>query len=182
MIGSPGTASAPPAFERLAAYHDRDRFDCGEESLNAYLRRYARQNADRNLGVTHVAVESPGDTRILGYYTLLSRVVRRDVLPRPSKFPPDGAGVVLLGRLAVDLSAQGKRIGTAMLLRALRQTEAAAQNIGIHALVVNALNDRARAWYLGFEFQPLADDPHHLFLPVTAIRELGLLGDSDVSP
>lgn len=163
-----------PFFEHLAAHHDRPGFDCGEPSLNAYLQRYARQNAERNLGITHVAVAAPGDAAILGYYTLLSRDIERELFPRPKTLSPDGVGVVLLGRLAVSSAAQRQRIGTAMLLRAIRQVEAAAQNIGINALVVHALTDRARQWYLNFEFQPLADDPHHLFLSVAAIRELGL--------
>ena len=143
------------------------------------MQRYARQNAQRNIGITHVAVATPQSPRILGYYTLLSRSVERDIFPRPSLLAPDGVGVVLLGRLAVDKNAQKQRIGTAMLLRALRQTETAARNIGIHAMVVNALTERARAWYSGFEFQALSDDPNHLFLSIEAIRELGLADDEN---
>jgi ribosomal protein S18 acetylase RimI-like enzyme len=164
----------PPTFEILAGHHERAGFNCGEPSLNGFLQRQARQNASRNLGVTHVAVATAGDARILGYYTLLTRTVERDLLPRPGQFPRDGIGVVLLGRLAVDESAQGQRIGTTMLLRAIKQTEAAARNIGIHALVVNALNERARAWYQGFDFETLQDDPNHLYLSIATIRELGL--------
>ena len=173
FAGAPG----PPVFELLAVYHDRNAFDCGEPSLNLFLQRQARQNASRNLGVTHVAVPSSGDSKILGYYTLLSRSVERDVLPKSNRFPPDGVGVVLLGRLGVDQSAQGRGLGTTMLLRAIKQTEAAAQNIGIHALVVHALNERARQCYLAFEFETLEDDPNHLFLPIDRIRQLGLVED-----
>jgi GNAT superfamily N-acetyltransferase len=167
-----------PIFETLASHHGRAAFDCGDSSLNVFLQRQARQNASRNLGVTHVAVPTVGDSRILGYYTLLTREVKPAILPNPSRFPADGVGVVLLGRLAVDLQTQGQRIGTAMLLRAIKQTEAAAQNIGIYALVVNALNERARQWYRGFEFETLGDDPNHLFLSISAIRELGLIDQS----
>lgn len=175
------SSSTPPRpfFERLDARHDRAAFDCGEPSLNGYLQRYARQNTERNLGITHVALAAPGETAILGYYTLLSREVERELFPRPKTLSPDGVGVVLLGRLAVSLEAQGQRIGTTMLLRALRQTEAAARNIGINALVVYALNERARQWYLNFEFQPLSDDPHHLFLSVEAIRRDLALTDEE---
>ena len=163
-----------PTFERLAAHHDRASFDCGEATLNLFLQRLARQNASRNFGVTHVAVAAPGDAQILGYYTLLVRSVERAPWPQSNKLPPDGVGVVLLGRLAVDQSAQGRRLGTTMLLRALRQTEIAAQTLGIYALVVDALNDRAHEWYLGFGFEPFTDDPNHLFLTVSAITELKL--------
>lgn len=170
----PLNAPILPTFERLTAHHDRAAFDCGEPSLNAFLQRTARQNASRNFGVTHVAVPAPGEARILGYYTLLARSVERAPWPQGNKLPPDGVGVILLGRLAVDLGAQSQRLGTTMLLRALKQTEVAAQTIGIYALVVDALNERVRAWYEGFGFEPFLDDPNHLFLTVSAIGELEL--------
>ena len=165
-----------PVVELLAAHHDRQGFDCGQPVLNEFLRRQARQNADRNLGVTHVAVPAPGAARILGYYTLLVRTIDRDLMPDAKKLPPGSIGVVLLGRLAVDKSAQGQGLGRLLLLRAIRQTERAARDIGIHALVLDAIDDKARQWYLklGFGFKELRDDPHHLFLPVATIRQLGL--------
>lgn len=171
-----------PSFEILASHHDRAAFDCGEESLNSFLKRQARQNASRNLGVTHVVVPSPGASQIWGYYTLLVRSVERDVWPRSNKFPPDGVGVALLGRLAVDKSGQGQGLGTLMLLRAIEQTERAARDLGIYALVVHAPNDQARDWYvgLGFGFEELLDNPHHLYLPIETIRQSGLT-DSDQS-
>ena len=166
-----------PAFEPLTSHHDRAAFDCGEPSLNAYLQRYARQNASRNFGVTHVAVAAVGEARVLGYYTLLARSVERAPWPHANKLPPDGVGVALLGRLAVDKSAQDQQLGTTMLLRALRQTEIAAQTLGIYALVVDALNERARNWYQGFGLETFTDDPNHLFLTVSAIQSLKLNED-----
>ncbi len=167
------------AFQILADHHDRAAFDCGEPSLNLFLQRQAKQNADRNLGVTHVVVGKPGDARILGYYTLVTRHIERDAMPRANRFPQDGIGVVLLGRLGVDKSAQGQRIGTAMLARAIEQIEGAAQTVGIHALVVHALNDHARDWYLkvGFGFAELMSNPRHLYLSIETIRKSGLLAD-----
>lgn len=161
-------------FERLATYHNRKAFNCGEPSLNGYLQRYAKQNTERYLGITHVVVAEPQHSTILGYYTLLSRDIERELFPRSKTLSPDGVGVVLLGRLAVDQGAQGQGIGTAMLLRAMRQTEAAAQNIGINALIVHALNEPAREWYVKFGFKTLLDDPNHLYLSVDTIRALGM--------
>lgn len=172
------SAGAPTAIvELIGPRHDRQSFDCGQAELNAFLQRHARQNADRNLGVTHVAVPAPGASHILGYYTLLVRTVDRDVFPDAKKLPPTPIGVVLLGRLAVDRSAQGQGLGKLLLLRAIRQTERAARDIGIHALVLDALNEEARQWYLGlrFGFKELLDDPRHLYLPVATIRQLGLV-------
>src|SRR6266567_147287 len=160
-----------PVVELLQPFHDRNAFDCGKPVLNEFLQRHARQNADRNVGVTHVVVASSGSPHILGYYTLVTRTVDSGVVP--TKGP---VAVVLLGRLAVDQRFQGQGIGKLMLLRALRQTAEASLVIGIHALVLDALDDRAREWYmsLGWGFQALRDDSRHLFLPIGTIRKLGL--------
>ena len=166
----------PPFYEPLAAHHDRAGFDCGEVSLNEFLHKRARQNAERNLGVTHVAVAQPGDAQILGYYTLLVRSVERASFADAKKLPPGEIGVALLARLAVSITAQGRGLGTQMLLRAMVQTERAARDLGIHALVFHALNERARDWYLGldFGFELLTDNPLHLCLSIGKIRQLRL--------
>lgn len=57
--------SKPPVFEPLQAHHDRQNFDCGKPALNQFLQRQARQNADRNVGVTHVVVAEAGDAKVL---------------------------------------------------------------------------------------------------------------------
>ncbi|MCX6378984.1 MAG: GNAT family N-acetyltransferase [Armatimonadetes bacterium] len=167
--------------ELLQAHHDRKGFDCGKPSLNEFLQKQARQNADRNVGVTHVVVPEAGRTRILGYYTIVTRTIESALVPNNKKLPCGPLGVVLLGRLAVDKNAQGQGLGKRMLLRALRQTEQAAREIGIYALVLDALDEEARSWYLrlNFGFETLADDPNHLFLPVGVIRQLGLFETHD---
>lgn len=166
----------PPFYEPLAAHHDRAGFDCGEDSLNQFLQQRARQNAERNLGVTHVVVPDAGDPKILGYYTLLVRSIEREDFVGAKKLPPGVIGVALLARLAVSVEAQGRGLGTQMLLRAIVQTERAARDLGIHALVVHALHERAKSWYLGldFGFELLTDDPLHLCLSIGKIRQLGL--------
>jgi hypothetical protein len=159
-------------FEALQSHHDRTGFDCGHPSLNDFLHRQARQNADRNVGVTHVAVENAGDSKILAYYTLVTRALNRDVFPA-KKLPGGDIGVVLLGRLAVDNSAKSQGIGRVSVANAMQQVARAADEIGIYALVLDAIDERARNWYLGLNagFQTLLDDPNHLFLPVETIRK-----------
>jgi len=166
-------------FEPLQAHHDRAAFDCGKEPLNEFLRRRARQNAERNVGVTHVAVPAPGSATILGYYTLLVRTVAQDIIPDGKRLPAGEIGVVLLGRLAVDKRAQGQGIGKTMLLRAIRQVVRASRDMGIYALVLDALDTDARAWYLGlgWGFKELLDSPNHLCLPIATLRLLGITGD-----
>ena len=87
--------------------------------------------------------------------------------------PRGEIGVAPLGRLAVDKNAQGQGLGRLCLLRAMTQVERAAREIGIYALVLDALDEEARAWYLrlNFGFQPLLDDPNHLYLPTETIRQ-----------
>ncbi len=162
----------PPVFEALQAHHDRQGFDCGKPPLNQFLQRQARQNADRNVGVTHVAIAKAGESQILAYYTLLTRVVDAQIVPN-KKLPHGKIGVALLGRLAVSKGAQGQGLGRLCLLRAMCQVESAAREIGIYALVLDAMDEEARAWYLrlNFGFQPLLDDPKHLYLPVETIRQ-----------
>ncbi len=165
----------PPVFEPLQAHHDRPSFHCGKPILNQFLQRQARQNADRNVGITHVAVAEVGDAKVLAYYTLLTRVVDAGIVPN-KKLPRGEIGVVLLGRLAVDQTVQGQGLGRLCLLRAMTQVERAAREIGIYALVLNALDEEARAWYLHlpFGFETLQDDPNHLYLPIETIRQLGI--------
>ena len=162
-----------PVVELLQTYHDRAGFDCGNASLNNFLHHQARQNMDRNVGVTHVVVANAGDTNILGYYTLVTRTIERDIIP-DSRLPNGPIGVVLLGRLAVDSSVQRSGLGKRMLLRAMKQTLLASMDVGIYALVVNAIDDAAKEWYLRLDwgFEQLLDDPHHLYISIKTLKQL----------
>lgn len=91
-----------------------------------------------------MAVTNPGETAILGYYTLLVRSIEREDFAAAKKLPLGEIGVALLARLAVSVGAQGRGLGTQMSLRSIVQTERAAHDLGIHALVVHALNERAK--------------------------------------
>jgi predicted GNAT family N-acyltransferase len=162
-----------PIVELLQSHHDRATFDCGNTSLNNFLRHQARQNMDRHVGVTHVVVEAAGDTKILGYYTLVTRTIDRDIIPAKG-LPSGPIGVVLLGRLAVDIAAQRRGLGKRMLLRSMKQTLSAATEVGVFALVVNAIDESAKEWYLGLDwgFVQLLDDPHHLYISIKTLKQL----------
>jgi GNAT superfamily N-acetyltransferase len=164
-----------PFVEFLTSHHDRAGFDCGKEPLNRFLRETARQSADRNLGVTQVVVAEPGSTAILGYFTLVTRIVESAALEE-KRLPRGPIGVTLLGRLATDTRYQGQGLGKRMLLRAMAETEAVSRRIGIFALVLDALDEEARAWYLklDFGFKHVLEDPMRLYVPVTFIQQLDL--------
>jgi GNAT superfamily N-acetyltransferase len=158
-------------IEPLSSKHDRSSFDCGESSLNTYLKQYARQNDEKGLGRTFVAVEA-SQTRIKGYYTISTGAVTFEEVPE--KVPRYPIPIVHLGRLAVDLNSQGERLGELLLIDALERAFKASEQLGIYAVEVRALNDRARNFYLKYGFMPLLDDEFHLYLPMKTIRKLRL--------
>ena len=88
--------------------------------------------------------------------------------------PRDLVGVILLGRLATDKTAQGQGLGRQMVLRAMSETVYAAKRVGVFALTLHAINDAARNWYLnlGYEFQSFSDDPNHLYMPMQYLSQL----------
>jgi GNAT superfamily N-acetyltransferase len=159
------------AIALTSSTHDRAAFDCGEQSLNEFLVRFARQNDEKGLGRTFVAV-LPGDPRIYGYYTLSSGAVKSETLPE--KRPRYPTPVVLLGRLAVDESAKGQGLGKILLLDALKRVLLLADQMGIYAVEVHAIDPQARSFYLKYGFTPLLDDDVHLYLTMKKIRKLGL--------
>ena len=111
---------------------------------------------------------------VVGYYTLSAGHFRRETLPadqakRLPYYPVPGA---LLGRLAVDSSQQGLGLGVYLLMDAMTRVHAASQTIAVQALVVEARDDSAVAFYRKFGFGEFVDDRRRLFLPMATIRRL----------
>jgi GNAT superfamily N-acetyltransferase len=160
---------------RLGPEHDRATFDCGHAALDDWLKQRAGQFDRRDLARTYVAVRS-GELKVLGYYAISTHGVRREDLPEEQAkgLPRIDVPVVLLGRLAVDRSVQGCGLGSLLMIDSLRRIELLAEQVGIRAVEVDAIDDAARNFYLKFGFVPLLDDPHHLFLPMSVLRQLGL--------
>lgn len=158
-------------IERLSSSHDRNGFDCGDDGLNDYLRQYAGQHDRKGLGRTYVAVER-GSEAVKGYYTISSGAVSFEVVPE--NLPRHPVPVVLLARLAVDRTTQGQGLGAMLLIHALKRALDVSEQLGVHAVAVDALNESARAFYLKYGFMELLDDSLHLFLSIKKIRQLGL--------
>lgn len=156
-------------IERLSAAHDREAFDCEEASLNDFLKRFARQNDDKGLGKTFVAV-LPGENKIYGFYTISSGSVSFENLTE--KLPRYPIPVAHLGRLGIDKTAQGQGLGKALLIDALARIAGIAEQLGIYAVEVYALNETAKSFYLKFGFTELKDDEFHLYLPMKTVRRL----------
>ena len=94
-----------------------------------------------------------------------------DVVPRPQQLP-NHVPVALIGRFAITRSHQGRGLGKLLLVDGLRRAERAGQEVAAHAVVVDAIDDDAVAFYRHFGFEPLLDDPQHLFLPMKAVSQL----------
>jgi GNAT superfamily N-acetyltransferase len=158
-------------IERLERGHVRDAFSCGKPPLDEFIRRLVSQYEKRNLGRTYVAVR-PGDKQVLGYYTLASGALSYQNLPESSarRLPRHPVPVILLARLAVDQSVQGKGWGEGLLVDALQRGLDLADKLGIHAVEVDAIDQQAKAFYEKYGFAPLLDNEFHLFLPTATIH------------
>lgn len=157
------------------AGQDRSTFSCGIPALDTYLRAQARQDMKRRVAACFVAVESATGT-VAGYYTLSAcHVHLRDLsedwqgkLPRYPYVP-----AVRLGRLAIDMRFQGRKLGAALLASAAAR--ALRPDIAAHMLVVDAKDDRAAAFYLHHGFRPDPAEPLQLHAPLAALgQSLGL--------
>jgi GNAT superfamily N-acetyltransferase len=164
-------ASEPPLspIEKLAKHHDVSPFDCGRESLNQWLRRFALTNQQNDSARTYVVLRG---AKIVGYYSLSPGAVRREESPERiakglAKHP---IGVILLARLAVDLSERRKGLGKMLLADALTRCVAAADVIGARAILVHALDNEAAAFYKKFGFEPSPLDDKQLMLLMKDLR------------
>jgi predicted GNAT family N-acyltransferase len=160
--------------EPLGRQHDRTTFHCGSEALDRYLKQQARQDADKHVAAAFVAVRPP-DSRVLGYYTLSASVLTLADLPdqlarKLPRYPQ--LPVTLLGRLAVDQSTKGQGLGEHLLLDALRRSLAHADEIAAMAVVVDAKNESAAAFYRHYGFIPLQARPGRLFVPMRLVAQL----------
>jgi GNAT superfamily N-acetyltransferase len=161
------------SIELLTPRHDRRAFTCGDAALDEFLKRYARQNAEKDVSRTYVAVMPP-DPSVVGYYTICSGSIEFEDMPREARkgLPKYAVPTAHLARLAVDRRHQGAGLGGVLLLDALKRVERLADQMGIHAVTVIALNESVRAFYQRFEFQPLLDDDLHLFMLIATVRQI----------
>ncbi|HEX8079363.1 MAG TPA: GNAT family N-acetyltransferase [Jatrophihabitans sp.] len=145
-------------------------FDSGEPSLDEWLRK--RSVINQATGASRCFVTCR-DGRVVGYYALATGSVQRlAATPRVGQGMPEPIPVVLLGRLAVDLKEQGRRLGSQLLRDAIARTVAAAEIVGIRALLVHALHERAREFYLHYDFEQSPTDPLHLMLLMKDARKI----------
>ena len=160
--------------EPLGQHHNRKAFSSGVEPLDHYLREQAGQDARRRVAAPFVLREGESDA-VLGYYTLSALSIDvgawpEDVARKLPRYPVVPA--TLLGRLAVDRSLRGRGMGEYLLMDALRRALIASRQVAAVAVIVDAKDDNAVAFYRRYGFIPFADQANRLFLPMGTIEQL----------
>jgi GNAT superfamily N-acetyltransferase len=166
------TSSSDPAYriEPLTPFHDHRAFSSGSTELDHYLHHQAGQDARRKVAACFVMVDADGS--ILGYYTLSAYSIRLDALPkavakRLPRYPL--VPTTLLGRLAIRSACQGRKLGTYLLMDAIHRSWRNTVEIASAGVVVDALDEAARTFYIHHEFIPIEDVPNRLFLAMLTI-------------
>ena len=162
-------SGAPFRLAPLDSAHDAAKFNSGSEPLNRYLRAQVTQDIRRRMAACFVAL-AEGQT-IAGYYTLASAsLLLADLPPSTGKKLPRYPTVpaVRMGRLVVDKAFKGQGLGGALLADAL--SRAARSEIAAFAMMVDAKDEAAAAFYRHHGFIALPDLPLTLFLPLVTIQ------------
>lgn len=156
------------APEPLGEAHDFAAFASGVDGLDEWLKRRARANQASGASRTYVVADG---TRVVGYYALASgAVVLSAASSRINRNMPDPIPIVVLGRLAVDREWQGRGLGSAMFRDAAHRVRRAADIIGIRGMLVHAISEDARQFYLSLGFEPSMLDPMTLMVRLADIE------------
>ena len=160
------------AIEPLSKQHSRAAFSCGQPALDDWFRRRASQDEKRNIARVFVAVD---DKRgVVGFYSLSSFTLAIDDLPDElaRKLPRyDAIPAALIGRLARDQQVRGERIGELLLADAVRRILGAGRSLAVFAIVVDAKDEHAVAFYEAFGFKRFPTRPGRLFLLTSTAAE-----------
>lgn len=156
--------------EPLTNLHSVHRFSCGVDSLDQWLQQRAMPNQDSGASRTFVACRG---RHVVAYYALAAGAIDMHAALAPfRRNMPDPIPVVLLGRLAIEKSVQGKQLGRAMIQDASYRILKAAEAIGIRGIITHALTPAAKSFYeqVGFDASPL--DPMTLMISVSNLRRV----------
>ena len=160
-------------IEVLDPKHDRRGFSCGVTDLDTYIRERAGQDAKRHVAATFVLLD---DTLVvIGYYTLSQQAISLEDIPaalakKLPRYPLLPA--TLIGRLAVDEGRQGEGLGGLLLMDALHRSWQVAHTVASYAVRVDATDEKARHFYLRYDFLPFPKEPLKLFFPMADLDRL----------
>lgn len=156
--------------EPLADIHELNDFFSGVDSLDDWLKRRARPNQISGASRTFVIAENQ---KVVGYYALASgAITAAESVGRFRRNMPDPIPVAILGRLAIDRSKQGQGLGRALFRDGALRVAHAADTIGIRGIVVHAISERAKAFYMTLGFDPSPGEPMTLMVTLADICSL----------
>lgn len=157
----------PP--EPLRPIHRTDEFACGEAVLDEWLKR--RALANQFSGASRTFVVADMDHRVHGYYALAAGAVAHQLATNHvRRNMPDPVPVMVLARLAVDRRAQGIKLGASLLQDAVNRAVSVSQSAGVRALLVQAINDRAKQFYEHYGFAVSPAHPMTLMLRLSSAK------------
>ena len=157
-------------IEVLQAHHQKKSFNCGQDDLNKFIKQYASQHQKSGTSKTYVDIDD--DTQqVRGFYCLSSTSIGFDGVDAvlTQRLPRYPLSCVVIGRFAVDQTAQGRGIGKVLLAHALKQVSKVAQIIGVNFIVIHAKDQKAMEFYQRFGFISLTSNPLTLIYPVSEI-------------
>ncbi len=173
-------------FRLLDKTADRKGFDCGDDKLNRYLREIVSQDEKRGLAKCYICCKENEPYRIVGFFTLSSSCVYREMLPdeinkiKKKHIAYDSVPVILIGRLAVDTEYQGKGIGILILIHALKIASEISRKVGVLAVMVDAKSNEVVEFYKRFGFESLPENPKRLVVSIKYINENFTVGGVDI--
>jgi len=165
---------------RLAAYHQRGGFDCGDADLNQFLSQQSGQLARKNFCKTYVSVADDG-VAVLGFVSVSVGQTQTVLLPPQLKLPRYPAPILRIGRLAVDQKSQGQGISLRLLGFALQMALEFSQQAGLYAVVLDARHAQLGQLDAALGFTPTLDDPMCLYLPVATLEKFCFSSHEDRS-
>jgi GNAT superfamily N-acetyltransferase len=151
-------------LERSAKSHPRKAFGSGQAEVDDWLKTKALQNQDKHLSITKVLLDASGV--IAGYYTLATGQVDFGDLPADvaKKLPKRMLPVAVLAWLGVSSDRQGQGLGKSLLAQALRDCHDAGQTFAFIAVILDCIDDKAKAFYRHYDFTELPGHPYRLFI------------------
>lgn len=160
--------------ETITSDHDLALFDCGHKTLNEWLQKRALKNQDLNASNTYVICDNK---RVVGFYAIATGSIERLIAPGAvTRNMPNPIPVMVLGRLAIDQSYQGQKLGVALLKDAMLRTLKVSQIVGVKAMLVHAISEEAKRFYMHFGFQKSPVNSMTLLLTIKKIK--GHYGES----
>ena len=161
-------------IEPIQRKHKVRPFDCGEQSLNEYISRYAFSNDRNNISKSFVLTDN--NHHVYGYYSVCASSIEFSELPQGAtgRLPRYPIPAALIARLAVDSAAQGNDYGGRLLIDALQRIVHTSEELGITVVSVDALHEKARAFYERYGFQSFPGNELKLFLPIETVLKTAI--------